>query len=210
MNRHPTISPDGRDESRPYNAMMVTDDTRRPERLSLRLRDYNYAQVGAYFVTICTQDRACLFGNIVEAAMVFNEAGLIVDTCWHAIPKHFPHMDVDEFVIMPNHLHGILLIKPAPEGARFIAPGSNPPAMATPALVAETGAMNRAPTLGAVVRAFKARVTHALGHPIWQRNYYDHIVRSETALHRIREYIAHNPAQWAMDRENPDNASVYQ
>jgi len=185
----------------------------RHHRRSIRLRGYDYLQSGAYFVTVCTKDRECLFGEVMDGEMRWNEAGRIVQTTWAELPSHYPGVQIDEFVVMPNHVHGIVVLSEhhgneRDVGAQFIAP---------PIGIAATskGAINRAPTLGSVVRAFKARITTAIngirqtpGVPVWQRNYYEHIIRADDDLNRIRQYIIDNPAQWAFDRENPSNSVI--
>jgi REP element-mobilizing transposase RayT len=180
---------------------LVGFDPDRHHRRSIRLRNYDYAQAGAYFVTVCTHNRECLFGEVVDGKMQLNAAGQMVEQCWLAIPEHFPHVELDAFVVMPNHIHGIVVIT-NPVEAQFIAPNTQG--------AMNQGAMNRAPTLGGMVRAFKARSTRDIrlrepGVSVWQRNYYEHIIRSEESLMRIREYITNNPLQWALDRENPAN-----
>lgn len=185
----------------------MTDDTNRHRR-SLRLQGYDYAQAGAYFVTICTQGRECLFGQIVDGEMLLNDAGRMVQAEWEALPGRFTGIDVDAFIVMPNHAHGILLLNPV--GAPFMAPhdpGADSPGAMNPGAM-NRGAMNRAPTLGEIIRAFKAVATRRLRQSglsefAWQRNYYEHIIRNDESLTRIREYIANNPLQWALDRENP-------
>ncbi len=196
-----------------------------PERRrSLRLQGYDYAQAGACFVTICTQGRECLFGEIMDGKMLSNDAGRMVNEEWHALPQRFPTIELDAFVVMPNHVHGIIVIapsgnNPAPVGAGLVpAPGLVPALGRVPA---RNGAITRvAPTLGDMVGAFKSRVTVKYVHGVksngwlsfhgrvWQRNYYEHIIRDEASLHRIREYIANNPLQWALDRENPANVGT--
>jgi len=195
-----------------------------PQRRSLRLRGYDYAQAGAYFVTICTQNRVCLFGDVVAGKMRLNDSGRLVAQCWQDIPNRFPNAALDEFVVMPNHLHGIIVIV----RAQFIAPhdrgamgsgainrapkGGNGASDVGAQFIAPVGAINRAPTVGDMVRAFKAVATRMLRQAqypsfAWQRNYYERIIRSEDDLARIREYIANNPLQWALDRENPLRSS---
>ncbi len=173
-------------------------------RRSIRLRGYDYSQSGAYFVTICTKDRECMFGDIVDGEMRLNDTGQIVHDVWNKIPEHFTHADIDEFVVMPNHFHGIIVIV----GAQFIAPFDYNAINQN----RKQGVINRAPTVGEIVRAFKARCVHAInhfcntpGHPVWQRNYYEHIIRSENEIDRIRQYIINNPAKWAEDENNPAN-----
>jgi putative transposase len=151
-------------------------------RRSVRLRGYDYSQAGAYFITICTQNRQCLFGYITEGAMVLNDAGRMVADCWLQIPHHFPHVELDEWVVMPNHIHGIVIIVRA-----------NPPH--------PTGTGR---TIGSMVRGFKIGVTtwywqRSVSSKIWQRNYWDHIIRNESELHRTRQYILDNPMRWEQD-----------
>ena len=207
----------GRDESRPNNAgtrlcntgthpsvgarFIAPDSPPGPSvnpnvrhRRSIRLHGYDYSQAGAYFVTICSHNRECFFGEVVGEGMRLNDVGRIVEEVWEALPVHFPDVELDAFVVMPNHVHGIVVLN---GGAQFIAPHNN------------QGAINRTPTLGGIIRALKARCTHRInqsrgahGFQIWQRNYYEHVMRNESSLQEIREYIANNPAQWAFDREN--------
>ncbi len=176
--------------------VMIADS--RPNRRTIRLKDYDYAQPGAYFVTICTQDRACLFGDVMDYTMKLNAAGLVT-TLWNEVPARFANVDLDMFVVMPNHIHGILLY---PDDG--------------PVMADCTRATTRvAPTIGQVVGAFKSlstveyvRNVNANGWPafhsrLWQRNYYEHVIRDEADLDRIRRYIDENPARWEFDDENP-------
>jgi REP element-mobilizing transposase RayT len=180
----------------------------RLNRRSVRPRDYDNAQAGAYFVTICTYQRAPILGWIIDGGMWLGARSQIVEACWAAISEHFPQVELDSFVVMPNHLHRIILIGDLAED-----PALRP---------AETGATCRAPTPGRkprlegrtldhVVRAFKAASTKALRELemdstpelIWQRGYHEHLFRGEAALARISQYIADNPAIWAFDHDNP-------
>ena len=170
----------------------MTHDPERRHRRSIRLKGYDYAQAGAYFVTVCTQDRVCLFGNVVDGKMRLNAVGQMVQAAWGDLPNHYPHVELDEFVIMPNHVHGIIFIV----GAGF------KPAPTIPI---------KCHGLAEIVRAFKTfsarRINQHLGMsgvPVWQRNYYEHIIRDESSLNRIRQYILDNPLRWTLDRENPD------
>ncbi|GLI32783.1 transposase [Desulforhabdus amnigena] len=177
-------------------------------RRSIRLRGYDYSQAGAYFVTICTQNRECLFGEIVDGEMRLNTAGKIVADEWVKTEEIRNEIEMDEWVVMPNHLHGILVITgsgitPHGEGDRRCR-GDQP--------VAPTGPRPR--SIGAVMAGFKSAVTKRInelrrtpGQKLWQRNYWEHIVRTETELNRIREYIWNNPAQWELDRLHPDQPS---
>jgi REP element-mobilizing transposase RayT len=159
-----------------------------PRRRTIRLREYDYSQAGAYFVTICACGRRCLFGNIEDVQMRSNALGSIIEDEWFRSAEIRPHIGLDAFVVMPNHIHGIVLLESEPAPIR---PGkaAGPPRG----------------SLGSFVGSFKAAVTRrtSLPHPVWQRNYYEHIIRSEASLNAIREYIANNPASWLFDRQNP-------
>jgi len=166
-------------------------------RRSIRLQGYDYSRIGAYFVTVCTYHRLCLFGEIIDGRMALNDAGRIVEQCLNEISRHFPHVELDEFIVMPNHVHGIVVIANR-RGTACRAPTTEQ--FGRPV----TGSM---PT---IIRSFKSAATKRIdelrntpGAAIWQRNYYEHVIRNDDELNRIREYIANNPAQWAIDRENP-------
>lgn len=175
-------------------------------RRSIRLRNFDYASAGAYFVTICAQGRECLFGEVVDGTMVANDAGGLVESVWHLLPERFPAIEPDAFVVMPNHMHFILFLVGAPlVGALSLAVGQDTRAGTRPA-----------PTnVGEVVGAFKSLTTHAYtigvsqsGWPqfpgrLWQRNFYERVIRDDAELEMFRTYILHNPARWAEDEENP-------
>ncbi len=169
----------------------------RPDRRSTRLRSYDYSQAGSYFVTICAQNRECLFGNVTDGEMHLNAAGAIVQTVWDDLPNHYPNVELDRFVVMPNHVHGIIVIVGA--GLK--------PALTKPAPTKPAPTKHGLPEIVRALKTFSARRINEMrntpGVPIWQRNYYEHIIRNDDSLHRIREYIVNNPAQWALDRENP-------
>lgn len=174
-------------------------------RRSLRLKSHDYSHPGAYFVTICAYNRECLFGNIAEGKIIFKERGNIVDHCWREIPAHFPQVELDGFVIMPNHIHGIIWINNS-AGAGFPRPNVEN------AKCNIIGRGDRAPTLGQIVAYFKYeaakqvnKLRNTPGVRFWQRNYYEHIVRDDTELNHIRQYIIENPLRWDMDSENPNN-----
>jgi len=176
----------------------VRYDPERHHRRSIRLKGYDYTQLGAYFVTIVTRDRTCLFGEIAEGAVRLNQMGHIVRECWLAIPDHFPHAMLDEFVVMPNHVHGIIVLNGTENvGARHAVPLPEQFGKPIPGSI---------PT---IIRSFKSAVTKRIndhrgtpGVPVWQRNYYEHIIRNEDDLEAIRRYIACNPLRWHLDREN--------
>ncbi len=174
----------------------------------MRLSGYDYSQKGAYFITICTLNRACLFGEIADGAMLLNETGQIVSRCWQEIPLHFPTVSCDVFVIMPNHIHGILYLVDAIGGPNARAKNLSPLQLSSQS----PGHYGTSKTVGSIIRGFKIGVTKrvrecqgekSFAPTIWQRNYYDHIIRDEDELNRIRQYIANNPVQWGADRNNP-------
>ena len=158
-----------------------------------------------------------MFGDIVDREIHLNDAGIMVRNVWRKIREHFPYADIDEFIVMPNHVHGIIVMV----GAQFIAPfqliapcGNNRDVINQNKKhgAMKQGAINHAPTVGEIVRAFKARCTYAInqicntmGHPVWQRNYYEHVIRSEEKMNRIHKYIVENPAKWDKDENNPIN-----
>ena len=180
-------------------------DPSRYHRRSIRLKGYDYTRPGAYFITICTHERAHLFGAVVEGEMQLNDAGRIAEQCWRNIPVHFPHVQLDAFVIMPNHVHGVLWIV-AHDGARVGATHASPLRNAP---IPPRGPVPQ--SIGAIIGQFKSAVTrqinalrNAPGAPVWQRNYYEHIIRNEQALNAIRRYIVENPLRWPLDRYNPE------
>jgi REP element-mobilizing transposase RayT len=166
-------------------------------RRSIRLKDYDYTQAGAYFVTVCTYARACLFGDVVEDAVNLNECGQIVYTEWLKSAEIRPEIELDIFVIISNHLHGIVVITGV--GAHGRAP-----------LLNHASLYRQPKSLGSFIAGYKSTVTkqinlnrHTPGLPVWQRNYYEHIIRNDRALIAIREYINQNPLRWHLDLYNP-------
>lgn len=175
-------------------------------RQSIRLRRYDYARAGWYFVTVCARGKEHLFGEVAEGEMVLSEAGRMVQRTWENLPRRFPSIELDAFVVMPNHVHGIIQIV----GAERMSAGDVGAGLALP-----KGAASSAPTFADIVRAFKSTSAIAVnallgrtGKPLWQRNYYEHIIRGRGELDRIREYVTTNPLRWGQDLENPD--SVWQ
>lgn len=175
----------------------------RHHRHSLRLHGYDYTRAGAYFVTICTRNRECLFGQIIAGQMQFNAWGKIVEDEWLQTPTLRPGVELDDFVVMPNHFHAIVIL--LNKDARSASPQVPP----VPELRRQPG------SLGAVVGGFKSAVTRRIRERednaemvIWQSRFYEHIVRDEAELHRIRVYIDNNPAHWETDTENPASTSL--
>ncbi len=165
----------------------MSDNPDSHHRRSLRLKGYDYSQAGAYFVTICTHGKECLFGEVIGSEMEVNEIGQKVQAVWDGLPVHYPHVATDAFVVMPNHVHGVVVIgaglKPAP---------------------------TKRHGLFEIVRAFKTfsarRINESRetsGTPVWQRNYYEHVIRNDADYNRIAEYVANNPQRWTEDVLHP-------
>lgn len=187
-------------------------------RRSIRLKGYDYSQAGAYFITICTNDRKCLFGEIINGEMILNDYGKIANDEWEKLPQRFPNFELDVFQIMPNHMHGIVLLNES-VGAG-LAPAQNEHNNRATARVAPTK------TVGDIVGAYKslvaneclkifklnwetvnrAGVNRAGVNPaptmgkLWQRNYHEHIIRNEQSYQTISNYIINNPDNWASDK----------
>lgn len=186
-------------------------------RRSIRWKRYDYTSAGFYYLTLCAEGRECIFGEVRDATVVHSEAGDLVRSCWEQIPAHFPRVELDTWILMPNHLHGLLLLHPEGVGAqhaapsrtspsppRFVNSGTFRPRSAPPRVKVEPGSFS------AIVRSFKSasslavnRLRQVTGVSIWQRNLHDHVVRDEVELERIRQYIKDNPSRWNEDPENP-------
>ncbi len=190
-------------------------DPQKHHRQSIRLRQYDYSWPGAYFVTLCVREKECVLGDIVDGEMRLSEWGHIVHTFWDAIPEHFPNVSIDDRVTMPNHGHAIIKIDYDRRGA-VSAPDIAAPNVAAPVDAASTigeqgeGTSPLRPTLGQIVAYYKYQTTKRInalrgtpGVPFWQRNYWEHVVRDEIDLNRIRQYIASNPRRWHEDQLNP-------
>ena len=157
-----------------------------PIRKKTRLSGYDYHDEGLYFVTICAQERENLFGDVIDGSMVLNDVGKMIENMWEKLPAKFPHLNLDEYVVMPDHFHGIIVVN---------------------------GREDPAPTLGQIIAYLKYQTTKQYNFvgagssrpqikKIWQRNYYEHIIRDENDLDRIRYYIEQNPANWGKDKED--------
>jgi putative transposase len=162
-----------------------------------RLRGYNYSQNGFYFVTICTQNHAEWFGRIRNGEMELNRYGETARNKWLEIPRHFENIRLDEFVIMPNHIHGIIVIE-------------NDTIMVGNRHACSLPIKRQYQTIPIVIGSYKSAATREINMVIiqnknnfhWQKSFYDHIIRNESSLNRIREYINGNPRRWDMDIEN--------
>ena len=190
-------------------------------RRSIRLLGYDYTQPGAYFVTICAHERQHLFGEVVDGQMRLSSAGRVVDWYWRRLPQHFPHVRLGAHMVMPNHAHVILWIvdavgathSPTISGQTVnVVPTDGPDQTQRVFGNASSPLRPNGPapgSVGAIIGNFKSvttrrinKMNHTPGDPVWQRNFYERIVRNERALHAIRQYIADNPARWHLDRYN--------
>jgi putative transposase len=174
---------------------------RESKRKSLRLRGYDYSQAGAYVVTICTHGRECLLGRVVDDKIYLTEPGQIVYRGWQELDLKYPTIQLDYFTVMPNHVHGIILL---------VGAGSPRPEIPSLQLGGETPPLPKNPNLSTIIGYFKYQSTKQINAArytpaaiIWQRGFYDHVIRDDESLNRIREYIATNPSRWDLDRENP-------
>ncbi len=167
-------------------------------RRSIRLKKWDYCQDGFYFITICTANHKYLFGEIINGEMQLNAMGLVVEKYWQIIPAHFYHVDLDVFTIMPNHIHGLIImgvgkaLRAHKQTEQFGRPVAG--------------------SISSIIRSFKSAVTKCInemrqtpGNKLWQRNYYEHVIRNEDELSRAREYIVENPLKWDIDKENISN-----
>jgi putative transposase len=167
---------------------------------SARLKGWDYRNPGYYFVTICTKNREHYFGQIMDGDMHLSAVGEIATQCWQETPNHHADVELDEFVIMPNHAHGIVVIRQFVETLR--ATSLRDPKMSE--------ISPKAGSLSTIIRSYKSAVTKLAGEGgfkefAWQSRFYDHIIRDEKAFDKIRQYIFNNPANWELDRNNlPD------
>lgn len=160
-----------------------------PNRQSIRLKNHDYSQEGVYHITVCTQNKLCLFGKNIDGEMQLNDVGKMIEQQWINISNRFSNVELDEYIIMPNHIHGIVMVNPYTERA-----GTRP-----------------APTIAMIVGTFKSYSMneYILGvknlhwptfdKKIWQRNFHEQIIRNLVALDNIREYIKQNPMNWKKD-----------
>ena len=156
-------------------------DPEKHHRRSIRLQHYDYRMPGSYYVTICTHEKQCVFGEIKNDIAILNEPGYIAERNWLALPQRFPTLELDEYIIMPNHMYGIITIT-------------------------EMSSSAKAPTLGQIVQAFKGATTHqirttCLSEFAWQRDYFERIIRKDGDLDRSRQYIMNNPIRWSLKYE---------
>ena len=196
-------------------------------RRSIRLKGYDYSQEGFYYITICCQDKICRFGNVKNDKMILNDVGNIANNCWREIPNHFPNVILHEYIIMPNHIHGIIQLTTndslvvannySPENHDSLVRANNYSPLqciTTKNIITETnmGAKNVSPlhckspsqTIGSIIRGYKIGVTKWVRqntdiYNLWQRNYHEHIIRNTKSYQSIVEYIVNNPVKWQED-----------
>ncbi|PIU01711.1 transposase [bacterium (Candidatus Torokbacteria) CG09_land_8_20_14_0_10_42_11] len=185
---------------------------------SARLKKWNYSSEGAYFITICLKNCEYFFGEIVNGKMQLSRIGIVVDKYWREIPKHFPSVILDEYIIMPNHVHGIIMINHNNNSHRDVAvrrdvavqrlyrerPKNYKMSMISP----------KSQSLSAIIRSYKSICTKTINKMqnqiffAWQSRFYDRIIRDDNELNRIREYIFINPSNWMKDCNNPENLLI--
>jgi putative transposase len=160
------------------------------ERKPNRLKKFDYSSAGYYFVTICVHNRLCCFGDIIKGEMILNNYGKILKNCWLDLPNHYKNLELDEFIVMPNHFHGIARITPVGNGLKPF-----------PTKIHGLSEMIRG------FKTFSSRKINALKQIdfSWQKSFYDHIIRTGESLDKIRGYIQNNPKQWKLDNLNPKN-----
>lgn len=183
-------------------------------RRSIRLKGYDYTQAGAYFITICSHQRGHVFGEIVNGEMKLNKLGLVVKQQWEKLPKRFPNIELGAFVLMPNHEHGIIQIieqqrRGIAESLQNLDEESSCYALTDHQQKFGKMIPNSIPT---IVRSYKSAVAYRINlmrgvkaAPVWQRNYYEHVIRNDRELEIITKYIDYNPFNWQSDRDNLKN-----
>ncbi|HEY3132705.1 MAG TPA: transposase [Acidobacteriota bacterium] len=178
--------------------MTINNSLDFPQRKSIRLKGYDYTREGSYYVTLCTQNKKCIFGKVVEGQMELNDLGKIVAGSWKWLARRYSYVELDEWIVMPNHFHGILVIVGTGD-LRTVPTDSNP--------VQKSGKIK---PLGRLIGAFKtvsstriSQLSSLSASEVWQRDFYDHIIRDRADLLRIRQYIRENPMCWTDDPYNP-------
>ena len=186
-------------------------------RKSIRLKGYDYSQAGLYFITICVKDRECLFGKIIDGKMNFNDGGKIADECWLKISEHFLNVVLHEYIVMPNHVHGIIELKRVDAicnqisnnvGTRHIVslPDNSESSVGTSHVMSQHNQFSKPipGSISVIIQQYKSSVTRFVNktnvsHFRWQSRFYEHIIRDEKSYHRISEYIINNPKNWKDD-----------
>lgn len=178
-------------------------------RRSIRLRERDYSAAGNYFLTICTRNRELILGIIENKNMILSPIGIIAERYWKNIPRHFPNVRLDEYCIMPNHIHGILIIEGAVNvGVQYEIPRNHIEPLHSVKSHLHSFQHTVPKSIGSIIRTYKTSVTKrckeiGFDEFIWQRNFYDRIIRDDGELKRIQAYVRNNPASWEIDDENP-------
>jgi REP element-mobilizing transposase RayT len=173
-------------------------------RRSIRLKGYDYSQHGYYFVTVCTQGRWCLFGEIEKDRMVLNDSGKMVGRWWNELKNKYANVEIDEYVVMPNHCHGIINIVDSVGADQCVCPNNNmgehtgSPLQVRP--ISEMIQWFKTMTTNEYIRNVKQNRWQPFDGKLWQRNYYEQIIRDEISLRRVRGYVNNNPYQWRQDK----------
>ena len=172
-----------------------------PTRRSIRLKGFDYSDPALYFITICSHKRRILFGSVIEDKMALNSVGELIGECWAAIPNHFDGIELNASVVMPNHLHGIVIILAKPLQAVKFSDKNKYTEFGNPAIH----------SLATIVRSFKGAVTRLARerrlirtHPVWQRGYFERVIRTGEEYADTSRYILENPLRWSVDEDNTD------
>jgi REP element-mobilizing transposase RayT len=180
-------------------------------RRSIRIQGYDYSKPGLYFITICTEKKNCIFGTIIDKKSILNDLGSIAKKFWVEIPNHFPNVLLHQFIVMPNHIHGIIELKSGVVGAPNVVGAQNfvPLQQQQQIIIPKRNEFQKIipHSIGAIVRGYKTGVTKWYRQQsnsgydrLWQRNYYEHIIRDEKSYHIISKYIVNNPLHWKSDQ----------
>lgn len=195
---------------------------------STRLKNYDYSSDGAYFITICTKNRQHFFGEIIDNRLTDKKQAGIIQQCWFDLPNHYPNCILDKFIVMPNHVHGLIFIDNRMNGVKRddiknkfdvintpVETGLKPVSTINGNTIKNNQCNNQYPkrySLSEIIRGFKTftareinKMQNTPGQPLWQPRFYDHVVRNECTLNRIRRYIVNNPIKWQRDRNNKEN-----
>ncbi len=195
----------------------MTENFNKHHRRSIRLKGYDYSREGGYFVAVDTWKHECIFGEIVGAEMRLNEIGNIVRVEWYRTSEIRSNVELDEFVVMPNHMHGIIIIHENETDVSRYRRGVSQYAPTEQSGPTKFRSPSR--TVGAIIRGFKSATTKRIneirckgisqyapsGDPVWQRNYWEHVIRDENELNRIRNYIINNPVKWEWAADSHGN-----
>ena len=172
------------------------------KRKTIRLKGYDYSQYGSYFVTICIFTKEPLLGDIYNDLIILSRIGHAITKWWQELPRKFPHIKLDEFVIMPNHIHGIITIVGAD-----LCVGPNDMGAHTGAPLQKIVQWLKTMTTNEYLKLIKAGISQNMNSKLWQRGYFEHVIRNEKDLSAVRQYINDNPLKWQFDSENPNMIS---